>query len=138
LFQQLIFQGQNGRAILCVICTLRPFDRIQSSGQSHLKKWEPDVAFRLYPHSTGGKFSKDRACRRCNCPKWVGGQIAKTRQWAEAEAVRQQLEDALVKGLPPFEPGSAVAESAVSEIAGEAMAIPKAPSPIGSAAIAVC
>jgi hypothetical protein len=51
-------------------------------------------------HSAGCKFSRDRACRRCNCPKWVGGQIngyyfrqnAKTGQWAEAEAVRLQLE----------------------------------------------
>jgi hypothetical protein len=68
-------------------------------------------------HSTGCKFSRDRACRRCNCPKWVGGQIdgyyfrqsAKTRQWAEAEAVRQQLEEALAKGLPPF--GTAVADT---------------------------
>ena len=49
-------------------------------------------------HSTGCKFSEDRACRRCNCPKWVGGQIngyyfrqsAKTRQFAEAETVRLQ------------------------------------------------
>lgn len=67
-------------------------------------------------HSAGCKFSRDRSCRRCNCPKWVGGQIngyyfrqsAKTRQWAEAEAVRLQLEEALAKGLPPF--GSAIAE----------------------------
>ena len=73
-------------------------------------------------HSTGCKFSKDRACRRCNCPKWVGGQIngyyfrqsAKTRQWAEAEAIRQQLEEALAKGLPPF--GSATAATAESTI----------------------
>jgi len=69
-------------------------------------------------HSTGCKFSRDRACRRCNCPKWVGGQIngyyfrqsAKTRQWAEAESVRLQLEEALAKGLPPF--GLAVRQSA--------------------------
>jgi len=26
-----------------------PFDRVRNSGQSHLKKWEPDAAFRLYP-----------------------------------------------------------------------------------------
>ncbi|MHB1701394.1 MAG: tyrosine-type recombinase/integrase [Acidobacteriaceae bacterium] len=66
-------------------------------------------------HSTSCRFSRDRACRRCNCPKWVGGQIngyyfrqsAKTRQWAEAEEVRVKLEEALVKGLPPF--GTAVA-----------------------------
>lgn len=74
-------------------------------------------------HSTGCKFSKDRACRRCNCPKWVGGQIngyyfrqsAKTRQWAEAEAVRLQLEEALAKGLPPFGSAVAVVESTVRE-----------------------
>jgi integrase/recombinase XerD len=61
-------------------------------------------------HSTGCRFSRDRACRRCNCPKWVGGQVngyyfrqsAKTRQWAEAEEVRVKLEEALVKGQPPF------------------------------------
>ena len=57
-------------------------------------------------HSTSCRFSRDRACRRCNCPKWVGGQVngyyfrqsAKTRQWAEAEEVRVKLEEALIKG----------------------------------------
>ena len=61
-------------------------------------------------HSTTCRFSRDRACRRCNCPKWVGGQVngyyfrqsAKTRQWAEAEEVRVKLEEALIKGQPPF------------------------------------
>ena len=61
-------------------------------------------------HATGCRFSRDRACRRCNCPKWVGGQVngyyfrqsAKTRQWAEAEEVRLKLEEALAKGQPPF------------------------------------
>ena len=61
-------------------------------------------------YSTSCRFSRDRACRRCNCPKWVGGQVngyyfrqsAKTRQWAEAEEVRVKLEEALIKGLPPF------------------------------------
>jgi hypothetical protein len=75
-------------------------------------------------HTASCKFSKDRACRRCNCPKWVGGQIngyyfrqsAKTRQWAEAEVVRLQLEEALVKGLPPFGPAGEAEESAVSEV----------------------
>jgi integrase/recombinase XerD len=74
-------------------------------------------------HSAGCKFSRDRACRRCNCPKWVGGQIngyyfrqsAKTRQWADAEAVRQQLEEALAKGLPPFGSAMATAESTIPE-----------------------
>ena len=27
-------------------------------------------------HSTGCKFSRDRACHRCNCPKWVDGQLS--------------------------------------------------------------
>ena len=74
-------------------------------------------------HSTSCRFSRDRACRRCNCPKWVGGQVngyyfrqsAKTRQWAEAEEVRVKLEEALIKGLPPF--GTTVA-------AGSALPIP--------------
>ena len=26
-------------------------------------------------HSTSCRFSRDRACRRCNCPKRVGGQV---------------------------------------------------------------
>ena len=73
-------------------------------------------------HSAGCKFSRDRACRRCNCPKWDGGQIngyyfrqsARTRQWAEADAVRQQLEEALAKGLPPFGSARATAESTIS------------------------
>lgn len=76
-------------------------------------------------HSAGCKFSRDRACRRCNCPKWVGGQIngyyfrqsARTRQWAEADAVRQQLEEALAKGQPPFGSAMATAESSRSETA---------------------
>ncbi len=73
-------------------------------------------------HSTSCRFSRDRACRRCNCPKWVGGQVngyyfrqsAKTRQWAEAEEVRVKLEEALIKGLPPF--GTAVAADSAPPI----------------------
>jgi integrase len=73
-------------------------------------------------HSTSCRFSRDRACRRCNCPKWVGGQVngyyfrqsAKTRQWAEAEEVRVKLEEALIKGLPPF--GTAVAAGSAPPI----------------------
>jgi hypothetical protein len=73
-------------------------------------------------HSTSCRFSRDRACRRCNCPKWVGGQVngyyfrqsAKTRQWAEAEQVRVKLEEALIKGLPPF--GTAVAADSAPPI----------------------
>lgn len=73
-------------------------------------------------HSTTCRFSRDRACRRCNCPKWVGGQVngyyfrqsAKTRQWAEAEEVRLKLEEALIKGLPPF--GTAVAADSAPPI----------------------
>jgi hypothetical protein len=73
-------------------------------------------------HSTTCRFSRDRACRRCNCPKWVGGQVngyyfrqsAKTRQWAEAEQVRVKLEEAFIKGLPPF--GTAVAAGSAPPI----------------------
>ena len=69
-------------------------------------------------HSADCKFAHDRSCRRCNCPKWVGGQVngyyfrqsAKTRQWAAAEEFRITLEEALVKGLPPF--GGAAAPGA--------------------------
>ena len=69
-------------------------------------------------HSAECKFARDRNCRRCNCPKWVGGQVngyyfrqsAKTRQWAEAEEVRLQLEEALIQGTSPF--GTAVTGSA--------------------------
>ena len=69
-------------------------------------------------HSADCKFAQDRSCRRCNCPKWVGGQVngyyfrqsAKTRQWAAAEEFRIKLEEALVKGLPPF--GTAAASGA--------------------------
>jgi len=63
-------------------------------------------------HTPGCRFQRDRFCRRCSCPKWVGGQInkeyfrqsASTRIWEEAESVREQLEEALDKGLPPFGP----------------------------------
>jgi len=73
-------------------------------------------------HSADCKFAHDRSCRRCNCPKWVGGQVngyyfrqsAKTRQWAEAEEVRVKLEEALIKGLPPF--GTAVATGSAPPI----------------------
>jgi integrase/recombinase XerD len=73
-------------------------------------------------HSTSCRFSGDRACRRCSCPKWVGGQVngyyfrqsAKTRQWAEAEEVRVKLEEALIKGQPPF--GTAVAAGSAPPI----------------------
>ncbi len=64
----------------------------------------------LTRHSADCKFAHDRSCRRCNCPKYVGGQVngyyfrqsAKTRQWAAAEEFRITLEEALLKGLPPF------------------------------------
>ncbi len=73
-------------------------------------------------HSADCKFAHDRSCRRCNCPKWVGGQVngyyfrqsAKTRQWAEAEEVRVKLEEALIKGLPPF--GTTVAAGSAPPI----------------------
>jgi hypothetical protein len=73
-------------------------------------------------HSTSCRFSRDRSRRRCNCPKWAGGQVngyyfrqsAKTRQWAEAEEVRVKLEEALIKGLPPF--GAAVATGSAPPI----------------------
>ena len=41
-------------------------------------------------------------------------QSAKTRQWAEAEEVRVKLEEALIKGLPPF--GTAVAAGSAPPI----------------------
>jgi hypothetical protein len=64
-------------------------------------------------HSSNCKFKRDRLCRRCSCPKWVGGQVnkeyfrasASTRIWEEAEEYRDKLEEALSKGLPPFGPG---------------------------------
>ena len=73
-------------------------------------------------NSADCKFAHDRSCRRCNCPKWVGGQVngyyfrqsAKTRQSAEAEEVRVKLEEALIKGLPPF--GTAVAAGSAPPI----------------------
>jgi hypothetical protein len=87
-------------------------------------------------HSTGCRFSRDRACRRCNCPKWVGGQVngyyfrqsAKTRQWAEAEEVRRKLEEALVKGLPPF--GTALVTGSVPPIPAPADPPPTSPTEV--------
>jgi hypothetical protein len=85
-------------------------------------------------HSTTCRFSRDGACRRCNCPKWVGGQVngyyfrqsAKTRQWAEAEEVRVKLEEALIKGLPPF--GTAVAADSERNIGIQSVVVmPKGP-----------
>ena len=66
-------------------------------------------------HSAGCRYAKDRTNRRCNCPKWIGGQVNKeyfrqsahTRQWGEAEDLRLKLEDAIVKGLAPFGPAPA-------------------------------
>jgi hypothetical protein len=65
-------------------------------------------------HSVSCKYAKDRTCRRCNSPKWIGGQVngcyfrqsAKTLQWAEAEAYPVKLEEALAKGQPPFGPAT--------------------------------
>jgi hypothetical protein len=87
-----------------------PFDRLPFCGQSHLKKWEPDAAFCLYPPLDQLQIFKRPSLPPLQLPKWVGGQVngyyfrqsAKTRQWAEAEEVRLRLEEALVKGLPPF------------------------------------
>jgi hypothetical protein len=47
-------------------------------------------------HSSKSKYDSDRTYRRCNCPKWIGGQInrdyfgesAGTRQWNDAEEYR--------------------------------------------------
>ena len=66
-------------------------------------------------HSNGCRFPRDRTCRRFNCPTWVGrpGQrilLSPVRQnptvgqWAEAEEVLLKVEEALIKGLPPFAP----------------------------------
>jgi hypothetical protein len=63
-------------------------------------------------HSSGCKLKRDRLCRRCSCPKWVGGQIngeyfrqsASTRVWEEAERFCERLQATLEKGLPPFDP----------------------------------
>jgi hypothetical protein len=63
-------------------------------------------------HSIDCKYSDDRSYRRCNCPKWIGGQVnreyfrksARTRQWGEAEEYRLKLKETLAKGLPPFGP----------------------------------
>ena len=70
-------------------------------------------------HSSECKYNGDQTCRRCDCPKWIGGQInrdyfrksAGTRQWNDAEKYRFKLEEALEKGLPPFgsEPERAMA-----------------------------
>jgi integrase/recombinase XerD len=78
-------------------------------------------------HSRDCKYAADRMFRRCNCPKWIGGQInreyfrksAGTRQWSEAEEYRLKLEDALAKGLPPFgpEPKSVLTPASVSPAA---------------------
>ncbi len=71
-------------------------------------------------HSSNCKFKRDRLCRRCSCPKWVGGQVnkeyfrtsASTRIWEEAEQHREKLEEALAKGLPL----SGVSPDAVPEV----------------------
>lgn len=88
-------------------------------------------------HSSDCKYAGDRTYRRCNCPKWIGGQVnreyfrksAATRQWNEAEEYRLKLEDALVKGLPPFgpEPGSLLARLSVSATAGAALLVEQRP-----------
>jgi hypothetical protein len=51
-------------------------------------------------HSSDCKYAADRTFRRCNCPKWIGGQVnreyfrksAGTRQWNEAEEYRLKME----------------------------------------------
>ena len=75
-----------------------------------------DAAFQFIPATHPDcKNVCDKTWRRCaTAPSGYGGslngkfirQSAKTRQWAEAEACRLKLEDALAKGLPPFGPAS--------------------------------
>jgi integrase len=73
-------------------------------------------------HTSDCKFKSDRTWRRCNCPKWIGGQVNKdyfrqsagTRQWGEAEDLRLKLEEALAKGLPPFGPAPVEATALVA------------------------
>lgn len=95
-------------------------------------------------HSSNCKFKRDRLYRRCNCPKWVGGQVnkeyfrqsASTRVWEEAERCCQKLEEALEKGLPPFGPTPAVdldfeLGSASSSISASLFPVPRlAPPPL--------
>jgi integrase/recombinase XerD len=76
-------------------------------------------------HSADCKYAGDRTYRRCNCPKWIGGQVnkdyfrksASTRQWNDAEEYRLRLEDALVKGLPPFGPAPEPTPASLSLVA---------------------
>jgi hypothetical protein len=64
----------------------------------------------FFRHSTDCKHAADRAFRRCNCPKWIGGQVnreyfrksAGTRQWNQAEEYRLKLKEALAKPLHPL------------------------------------
>jgi integrase/recombinase XerD len=87
-------------------------------------------------HSAGCKCSRDRVCRRCNCPKWVGSQVngyyfrqsARTRQWAEAEEVRVMLEEVRVKGLPSF--GTAGAAGLAPPIPTQADPPPASPTEV--------
>jgi hypothetical protein len=68
--------------------------------------------------STGCKFSKDRACRRCNCPKWSAARSTDTtsaRAQRRASGPRpklfaRQLEEALAFGS-----ATATADSTIPE-----------------------
>jgi hypothetical protein len=82
-----------------------------------LLKWETPCCFPSLPATppTANSRGTATAADAIVPSGWRPGgyyfrQSAKTRQWAEAEVVRLQLEDALLKGLPPF--GTAAAGSA--------------------------
>ena len=96
------------------ICTLSLRALTHFSNRRTIQlKWEAALLLSVYTrHSADCRFAKDRNNRRCNCPKWIGGQVnkeyfrisARSRQWSEAEELRLKLEDAIVRGLPPFGP----------------------------------
>ena len=92
-------------------------------------------------HSSDCRYAGDRTFRRCNCPKWIGGQVnreyfrksAGTRQWNEAEEHRLKLEDALTKGLPPFGPEPKPVMALVSVSASPAPPVAPEPAEIPAA-----
>lgn len=97
------------------------------------------MAFSVFTrHSFDCKFKRDRSYRRCNCPKWVGGQVdkeyfrqsASTRVWDEAEFFRDKLEEALDKGLPPFGPQPTETST---ETSPQVSPMPLPPAPVAAA-----
>jgi len=90
-------------------------------------RWRKPVLSVYTRHSADCKYVRNRLYRRCSCPKWIGGRAdhkrfrksAGTRHWDIAEKYQLRLEEAWIKGLPPFSGSPEYAETQTMDPAAE-------------------